>query len=257
MRRNLLKERLRSGKVLVGANLTFPSPAVVEFCGYLGFDWIFIDGEHGGVGVETCYSLVTAADAVGLASVVRVPGNDASVILAYAETGAHALIAPHVASLGDAERFVRYASYKPLGNRGFFSASRAANYGLTQTAKQWAEDTDSKPVTIAMIEDVEALEALTAMASVPGLDAFFIGPADLAMSMGVPVGATDPKVLAQVRNAAEHLMRLGKVVGTTFVDVEGGRQAARIGMRLLAISVGGMLAAGARPIVHGVRAADE
>jgi 2-keto-3-deoxy-L-rhamnonate aldolase RhmA len=255
MRRNLLREKLRAGTVLIGANLTFPSPAVVEFCGHLGFDWIFIDGEHGGVGVETCYSLVTAADAVGLASVVRVPSNDASSVLSYAETGAHALIAPHIVSASDAERLVRYTNYRPAGARGFFSTSRAANYGLTQTAREWAEDNASKPLTIAMIEDVEALDALTAMTTVPGLDAFFIGPADLAMSMGVPGGATDPEVQARVRGAAQHLKQLGKLVGTTFI--EGGQEAARNGVRLLAISVGGILAAGARPIVQAMRAIAE
>ncbi len=256
MRTNLLRERLMTGQVLIGANLTFPSPALVEFCGHVGFDWIFIDGEHGGVGVETCYSLVTAADAVGLASVVRVPVNEASTILSYAETGAHGLIAPHIISRDDAERLVRYASYRPNGSRGFFSASRAANYGLTQTAKEWAENTDSKPMKIAMIEDVEALDALTEIANVPGLDALFIGPADLAMSMGVPGGATNPAVQARVHRAAQDLTQLGKVVGTTFVDAESGRQAAQVGIRLLAISVGGILASGARGLIESMRTGD-
>ena len=256
MRRNLLREQLKSDRLLIGANLSFPSPALVEFCGHLGFDWVFIDAEHGGVGVETCYSLVTAADAVGLASVVRVPTNEASPILSYAETGAHGLIAPHIVSKSDAERLVRSANYRPRGNRGLFSGSRAANYGLTQTPKEWAEDTDSQPVTIAMIEDVEALDALTEIANVPGVGAFFIGPADLAMSMGVPGGARDPRVQARVRGAAEHLTLDGKVVGTTFSDVDSGKEAARLGVRMLAISVGGILAVGARGVIEAIRAND-
>jgi 4-hydroxy-2-oxoheptanedioate aldolase len=257
MRRNLLREQLESERVLIGANPSFPSPEVVEFCGHVGFDWIFIDAEHGGVGVETCYSLVRAADAVGLASVVRVPINAPSPILSYAETGAHGLIVPHVKSAEDAEQLVRSARYWPRGNRGFFPLSRAANFGVTQTAKEWAEARESQPVTIAMIEDVEALEALSEIMHVEGIDAFFIGPADLAMSMGIPGGANDPRLQATVREAVQQLRLGGKTVGTTFVDATAGRLAADLGIRLLSTSVSGILAGAARGVLAAMREGQE
>ena len=209
------------------------------------------------MGVETCYSLVRAADAAGLASVVRVPINAPSPILSYAETGAHGLIVPHVRCVEDAEQLVRSARYMPRGNRGFFPSSRAANFGLTQTASEWAEADESQPVTIAMIEDVEAVDALSEIMEVEGVDAFFIGPADLAMSMGIQSGATDSRVQASVRAVVQQLRLGDKTVGTTFSDAATGRQAAELGARLLSTSVGGILAGAAKGVLAAMRAVKE
>lgn len=255
MRRNLLRERLATGEALIGVIPPFRSPEAVEFCGLLGFDWILLDGEHGGVGVETCYSLITAADAVGLASVIRVPVNDPAIILAYAETGANGILAPHILSADAATRLVHAVRYWPDGNRGAMSGSRAANYGLSQTSPEYFGAVANQAIPIAMIEDRQALDHLTEITSVSGLDVFFIGPGDLAMSMGMPGQSQDPIVQAEVAKAIRFLSGAGKTVGTLVTSAPAAQGFIANGARLLTVSLGTFIVPSAREFLSAVRQA--
>jgi 4-hydroxy-2-oxoheptanedioate aldolase len=253
IRRNLLRERLATSIPLMGAYLSFPYPAVVEFCGLAGFDWVFIDAEHSSIGVETCASLVRAADAVGVASVVRVPTNEPSVILPYAETGVNGLIVPHVKSVEDAENLVQAVRYWPRGSRGFSSTSRAANYGITATPAEYLGAVDRQTVPIALIEDQDALPVLDDIAAVADLDVFVIGPGDLSMSMGLPGGAADPRVQDRIGDATAKLLRHGKTVGTTVSSPDSAKHAVSMGMRMLVASVGSLLSTASRQFLEDVR----
>src|SRR5438552_129787 len=112
---NRLRQLLAEDRPLLGTFVNFPDPALVEFSGMAGFDWVMLDGEHEGTGIERCYELVRAANTVGLASVVRVPANRAEIVLAYAETGVDAILCPHVDSRSTAEAFVQSLHYWPRG----------------------------------------------------------------------------------------------------------------------------------------------
>ena len=250
---NLLRERLAAGGVLAGVAPPFVTPEVVEYFGLLGFDWILIDGEHGPVGIESAYSLVRAADAVGIATVVRAPANEPWLVLGYAESGADAVLVPHVVDPVGAEQLVRSIRYAPDGNRGAMSGSRAANYGVTQTAPEYFAATDGHALPMAMIEDVEALDALESIAAVPGLDAFFVGPGDLAMSMGIPGGAAHPSVVAEVHRAAMTLSGTGKVVATIAASPEAAAAAAAAGVRMPCFAVGGIIAGAMRELIAATR----
>ena len=253
MRRNLLRERLDGSDVLVGIVLPFRAPDAVEFCRHLGFDWILIDGEHGGVGVETSYTLVTAADAVELASVVRVPANDPAVILGYAETGANAILAPHIQSAAAGAQLVQAVRYAPEGSRGAMSGSRAANYGLTQTSAEYFAAVDRQAIPIGMIEDKQALDDLEEIVRVRGLDHFFIGPGDLAMSLGLPGMAFDPRVQDEVSRAVKVISGAGKTVGTLVNNIKAAERSIADGARMLTISLGGLVSPAAQEFLKGVR----
>jgi 2-keto-3-deoxy-L-rhamnonate aldolase RhmA len=237
----------------VGVVSPFVGPDVVEFFGLLGFEWILLDGEHGPIGVETCYSVVRAADTVGLATVVRVPANEPWLILTYAESGADAILVPHVVDGAAAERLVRAARYAPAGARGAMSGSRAANYGLTQTAAEYFAAAERHALPIAMIEDVEALENLDEIAAVEGLDTFLIGPGDLAMSMGHPGGISDPTVRAEVHRAATTLARAGKTVATVVADADSAALAIGAGVRMICVSAGPLIARAGRELLTTIR----
>ena len=256
MRQNLLRERIKRGGVLVGVAPPFVSPEAVEFFGLLGFDWILLDGEHGPIGVETCYSLIRAADAVGLATVVRVPANEPWLILSYAESGADAILVPHVVGAAAAEQLVRALRYAPDGNRGSMSASRAANYGVTQRPAEYFAAVERHALPMAMIEDVEALENLDEIARVPGLDAFLIGPGDLAMSMGYPGGFDNPLVRDEVHRAASLLIAASKTVATVVADADSARRAIEAGVRLVTVSAGAVIARCTRETVEAIRQVD-
>ncbi|MCI0344925.1 MAG: aldolase/citrate lyase family protein, partial [Chloroflexi bacterium] len=137
MRTNTLKARLRAGERVVGALLTIHNAELVELFGHLGYDFVFIDGQHGGVSVEAARQLMRAAELTGMTSLVRVPRNDPSVILELLDAGAGGIIVPDVNSRADAEAAVRSIKYPPLGNRGAMAASRASYYGTAQSAGEY------------------------------------------------------------------------------------------------------------------------
>src|SRR5437867_3561051 len=104
---------MADGRVAVGAWQTFPSAELVELCGRVGFDFVFLDGEHGGIGPRECLDLVRAADAAGIDSIVRVPRNEAAAILGYLESGVTGIVVPHIKSTEDANRAVEAIKYPP------------------------------------------------------------------------------------------------------------------------------------------------
>jgi 4-hydroxy-2-oxoheptanedioate aldolase len=254
LRTNLLRERINRGGVLIGVAPPFVSPDAVEFFGLLGFDWILLDGEHGPIGVESCYALIRAADAVGLATVVRVPANEPWLVLTYAESGADAILVPHIADAEAAEQLVQAIRYAPSGKRGSMSASRAANYGLTQTASDYFAASDCHALPMAMIEDVEALENLDKIAQVDGLETFLIGPGDLAMSMGYPGGFDNATVRAEVHQAATRLSQAGKTVATVVADAASATGAIDAGVRLIILSAGAIITRATREAIATIRA---
>ena len=224
MRASLLHERINRGGVLIGVAPPFVSADVVEFFGLLGFDWILLDGEHGPVGVESCHSLIRAADAVGLATVVRIPANEPWLVLTYAESGADAILVPHIADAAAAEHLAQAIRYAPSGRRGSMSGSRAANYGLTQTASDYFVASDHHALPIAMIED-----------------------------MGYPGGFDNPTVRAEVHDAATRLSQARKTVATVVTDTASAAAAIDAGVRLITLSAGGIITRSAREAIATIR----
>lgn len=255
MRVNKLRVLLAQNRPLFGAFLGFPSQRLVEFCGLVGFDWVLIDGEHEGIGVETCYQMVTAADAVGLASVVRVPINRADVLLGYADTGVDSIIAPHVATAQQAADLVTGVRFPPAGSRGMAGSSRAANYGLTQPASEYFAAVAEHPMPAALLEDAEAYAELDAIASTDGLEVFCLGAGDLAASLGLPGQSGHPKVQELVREAAARLNGMGKVVNASVPGAEGIAGALAMGARMIAVSNIALLSRSAREFLDVARRA--
>lgn len=253
LRTNRLRELLGENHPLFGAMLGFPSPRLVEFCGLVGFDWVLLDGEHEGVGVETCSQLVTAADAVGIATVVRVPVNRPDVLLGYADTGANAIIAPHITSAQQAAELVAGLRFPPLGSRGAAASSRAANYGLTQTAEQYFAAVEAHPIPAALIEDASAYADLDAIADTEGLEIYCLGAGDLAGSLGFPGQSAHPKVQELVAGAARKLTALGRVVNMSVADATGTRRALELGATMIVVSNISLLTRAAREFLDAAR----
>jgi 2-keto-3-deoxy-L-rhamnonate aldolase RhmA len=252
--RNRFRERLARPEPMVGAYLSFPSPDVVEFLGHVGFDWVFFDGEHGGIGVETAYTLVRAADAVELPTMLRVPVNDPTQVLLYAETGVDAIMVPHVQDARDAERFVRALRYWPDGHRGAMASSRAANFGLTQSPREYFSDPDGQPLAVALLEDQNGCENASAIAKTPGLDIHFLGPGDLAMSIGLPAQTDHPDVQDLLWSTCGTLVGLQCTVGTLVANPDAARKAFDAGMRMVVVSAGLLLSTQARSFLAEARA---
>jgi 2-keto-3-deoxy-L-rhamnonate aldolase RhmA len=253
VRTNTLKAKLRAGQRVVGVLVTLPSPELVELFGHLGYDFAFLDGQHGGITVETARGLIRAAELTGMTPVVRVPRNDPSVILEYLDVGAGGIIVPNVASRADCEAAVRAVKYAPDGARGSFSASRAAFYGVGQTPAEYYRRANAETMFLPLIEDREALGVLPEIVSVPGVDVVLIGPADLALSMGAPGGWSDPRVQAEVDRIAAAARAAGRPAMCVALTPEDGRRLIDRGFQALLVASGSLIAGAARNFLEALR----
>jgi 2-keto-3-deoxy-L-rhamnonate aldolase RhmA len=250
---NKLRQRLESQEVVVGAAVPFFTPELVEWCGLAGFDWVFLDAEHGPLGVETCYSMVRAADAVDMASIVRVPSNDPATILSYAESRVDGVMVPHVKRATDAEALVDSLRYPPHGSRGALSTSRAAGYGLTQAPAEYFNDERRHAMALPLIEDEAAVPHAGAIADVTGIEAIFIGPGDLAMSMGYPGQPAHPDVTRLIDATVTSTAPLGVALGTTAANAEAALEVVERGFRIVLVSIGALMASATRELLTSLR----
>jgi 4-hydroxy-2-oxoheptanedioate aldolase len=175
-----LPEMLRSGRPVRGLFNGLPSPAIVEMCGYAGFDFIIVDNEHGSADLGVTEHMLRAARASGIATVVRCFEHDLPRIL---DMGAGAVQVPMVQTVEQAKRLAGMTRYPPQGNRGSAFSTRAAGYGAFGGAGHTQRSNDGIAF-IPMIETPQAIAAAADIAAVDGVDAVFIGPNDLAHAMG-------------------------------------------------------------------------
>jgi staphyloferrin B biosynthesis citrate synthase len=193
------RERLRSRELLLGTFLKTPSPHATEIIGTLGFDFVVVDQEHAPFDRVSTDLILLAAKAARIAALVRVPDDRPSGILAALDDGAAGVIVPHVSSAAHARRIVSAARYHG-GKRGFSNSARAGRYGALDMRDHIAVN-DAATTVIAMIEDPEAVDAAAEIASVEGLDAFFLGRADLTVGLRA-ASTSDAPVRAAVERVA-------------------------------------------------------
>jgi 4-hydroxy-2-oxoheptanedioate aldolase len=183
MRENRVKRRLQAGEAVIGCFLPYPSPELAEICGYLGFDFVLLDAEHGRITEETAYHMVLAAEVAGTVPIVRVPLNHRQVILRYLDLGAAGVMVPQVNTPEEAVAAAEACRYYPQGRRGV-AGVRAANFGLTMPLHEYVQQANQETLVIVQIEHIAVVERLEEYLAIPGIDVLFVGPNDLAQSMG-------------------------------------------------------------------------
>lgn len=253
MRVNQLKKALDDGDSIIAVGPGFSSPELVEFLGHLKFDCIFIDAEHGPVGLKEAQEMVRAADVVDIPTLIRVPQNDPAAILGYLETGTGSILVPHVNHAAAAQAAVRATKYPPLGIRGAHSGTRAANYGTTQTSAEYFACADQETLVSVMIEEVAAIKNIDEILQVEGQDLFMLGPGDLSMSMGFPGQPYHPEVQENVDLALKKILAVGKSAGTVAGNGEQAHQLIERGFQFVLVSATGLLASAARQFLTEAR----
>ncbi len=218
MRENTLKQKLYAGKPAFGAMCTFPSPPVIEMLGYLGFDWVLLDNEHGSITVDSAESCIAAAESSGTAPIVRPVGITAEWITPFLDRGAWGVQVPHINTADEARAVVDAVKYGPEGHRGLFSGGRPAGYGLQGSTADYVEEANRQTLVCIMIEEVEAIENLPEMVKVPGIDVYFIGAGDLSQSMGYPGQMTHPEVQSMVERGVKTITEAGRIAGCSCPD---------------------------------------
>ncbi len=194
------RRRLRANEKLLGLILTLPSPEVAEIAASAGFDWLFLDMEHGLFDVAGVQHAVQAV-AGRCACVARLPSHDGVWIKKVLDIGLDGIILPQVNSGEEATNIVRLAKYPPMGQRST-GIGRAHGYGTT-FAEYVATANDTTAI-IAQIEHIDAVRNIDYILNVPGIDAAFVGPFDLSASLNLTgqIGSTEVQAaITRVRNA--------------------------------------------------------
>ena len=204
-------ELARQKRMLAGMWVCSGSPLIAELCAGSGLDWLLIDAEHSPNGLESILAQLQAVHGYPILPVVRPPVLDPVVIKQYLDLGAQTLLIPMVDTVELAELAVRSTRYPPEGIRGVGSAlARASRWNRSGQYLTTAGDRIS---VIAQIESAEAVANIERIAAVDGLAGVFIGPSDLAASMGYLGQQDHPQVIAAVEYCLAAAVRLGVPAG--------------------------------------------
>jgi 2-keto-3-deoxy-L-rhamnonate aldolase RhmA len=246
-----LGERVRkqaaSGWALGTFVIELPSPSTLTAIAVAGFDFVVLDMEHSALDCAGLDVLIAAAQAAGLPALVRPGGEDAGLIGKVLDIGAHGIMAPHVDTPARARAVVEQARFPPRGRRGFSPLTRY------DALREPLRELDDATYVIVQIEGREALQRVDEIAAVPGIDAVFVGPYDLALSLGVPPGS--PRVRRAAMDIAAAVPR-GVALGLYLDDpAQCGEWAAqRFALQCVSFD-GRMLANAARAVVEEARSA--
>jgi 4-hydroxy-2-oxoheptanedioate aldolase len=210
MRENAVKQRMRRGEAVRGVWLALPSVETARLAARMPADWLVVDVEHGPMGAETMTRMVAAiADARGPAPFVRLASHGVENVKRALDAGAWGVIAPMINTRADAEAFAAAAKFPPLGQRSFGSAW--AGLGFDVSMQEYLRIANDQTVAMVQIENRAALEHLDEIFSVPGIDGVFVGPVDLAVSLGLDPDpeSRDP----EFRRAVEEILSAAKAAG--------------------------------------------
>lgn len=196
-----LKTRLQAGEHLVGALVRMPCEEVVEMLAVAGMDFLIVDSEHGPADTAALRGHIALAQVHDVPVLVRPGEREPATVLRALDQGAQGIVAPHIDSAQDARDLVGAAHYPPVGHRGFATYPRAGRFGTVSADDH--RTAASETLVIAMLESPAAAIRAAEILSVPGIDGYLIGVADLAASRGAADPPFADSVAAIHRGAAE------------------------------------------------------
>ncbi|MEX5297375.1 aldolase/citrate lyase family protein [Kocuria sp. CPCC 205292] len=201
----------RGGRPAAGMFVSSGDPTATEICASAGLDYLLLDAEHSPLGLETVQSQLRAMAGYPVVPVVRVPALDTVLVKQFLDLGAQSLVIPMVDSAEDAEAAVRAMHYPPRGVRGVGSAlARSARWNRIPDYLDRAADLVT---LVVQVESAAAVENARQIAAVDGIDGIFIGPSDLAASMGLLGRQGHPDVVLAVKDVIAAVQQAGKFVG--------------------------------------------
>lgn len=230
--KNALKAALAAKTVQHGIWMSLVSPIAAEALAGVGFDWLLIDGEHGPNDIPT---ILSQLQAIGprTSVVVRPPVGEVRLVKQLLDLGVQTILVPMIESADHAALMVKAMHYPPKGIRGVgASAARASDYGRISDYIASAND---QTCLILQIESRAGLVALPEVLKLDGVDAVFIGPADLAADMGYPGNAGAPEVQATIDATLTAIMAAGKAAGILTFDVQAAQRYQAMGVTFLGV----------------------
>ena len=207
---NRFKQRLKAGEKLVGLWSQFGNGAATEIVVDAGFDWILIDTEHAPLDLAVVTDQLRIIQPSASSAIVRPAWNDAVLFKRILDAGAQTLLVPYVESAQEARYAVNAARYPPRGRRGVATTHRANRYG--RVSEYYARATDETCVVV-QLETTQAVALLEEIADVDGVDGVFIGPSDLAASMGYIGQPAHPEPRKLIADACKRAKGAGIPIG--------------------------------------------
>ncbi|MGO0061876.1 HpcH/HpaI aldolase family protein [Brevibacillus fluminis] len=234
MMTNAVKEKLKKGEPAVGALVGMYASDLVEMIGYAGFDFVLIDNEHGAFSQREIEQMIRAAELAAIVPIVRV-SYDPSDIQKALDLGAKGIQVPMVNTREEAEQVVKRAKFPPIGQRGAAFITRSARFGK-DGGKPYLDAADEQTLIIVHIETPEAVANFTEIVSVPGVDAAFIGPTDLSISLGYKeAGAAHPEFQQVMQRLYDTARELNVPLGNIATSAAGVRDELGRGTSLVAV----------------------
>jgi 2-keto-3-deoxy-L-rhamnonate aldolase RhmA len=210
---NAAKARLRKGELAVGIGIRLVRNVdIIKVMKAAGYDWLFIDLEHGAMSIETACEISVAAQDSGIAPIVRVPHSELTMATRVLDGGALGIVIPHVDTAEEAKEIADKLRYPPRGHRSVGGGQAQFDYAPMPLAEMTKQSDENTLITV-MIETPRAVENAEAIAAVPGIDCLLVGSSDLSMEMGVPGDNGNPKIQAAVDRVIAACRKHGKWPG--------------------------------------------
>ena len=203
MKSNKTKQQLAQGQTVYGCMMQqYRSTEIPKLFAAVGFDFIFIDTEHGGFDLETVQDLIRTSNLCGITPLVRVTELLYSLVARLLDVGAQGIILPRVEDPKVLEEAIGWMKFPPLGTRGFGIAAPLIDYEQ-QSFPKIIEHFNANTMAVVQFESQTAIDRSDELLSVPGIDVALVGPADLSISLGLPGEFEHPKVIETITKFME------------------------------------------------------
>ncbi|MCP5265312.1 MAG: 4-hydroxy-2-oxoheptanedioate aldolase [Burkholderiaceae bacterium] len=243
---NHFKHAIAAGRQQIGLWCTLPGTYAIEAVAGAGFDWLLLDTEHSPADPLTVLPQLQTIAAYPSSAVVRPASNDTVLIKRLLDLGAQTLLIPYVQNRDEAEQAVAAVRYPPAGVRGVSGLTRATRFGRVPG---YAQRANEEICLLLQVETGEALARLEEIVSVDGVDGVFIGPADLAASMGHAGNPGHPEVVAAVEDGIRRIRKAGKPAGVLTPDNAFAKRFIEAGTVFTAVGIdAGLLARGSEAL---------
>jgi len=229
-----LRKRVLAGESVYGTMIRQArDPGAPVIFAATGYDFVYIDMEHGTYNMETVGDLIRGTKSAGIAPVIRIPHLETFFISRVLDAGAEGIMVPMTSTRAQAETIVRYSKYTPLGQRGFGSQTGQTDYKPLK-AIEFMKEANEHTLIIAQIETKEAIDNIDAILSVEGIDVGVVGPNDLSVSLGTPENMGSETMNQAIERVVEAAKKKGKASGIHIGNIEAVKKWRAKGMTFLA-----------------------
>ncbi len=236
IKENRVKKALRSGGVVLGTMVSHVrTPSIAVMLKAAGFDFLFIDSEHGAFNMETIQDIALVAREADIVPILRVPGLHDDHLFRPLDAGVMGLLCPHVETGDQARHIVRATKYSPLGERGMSLRNVHAGF-LRGKGDEITRRLNEETLLAVQVETAKGVEHIDDIVAVEGIDAVYVGPNDLSQTVGVPGQIHHPEVTSRIERVIAACNRAGVAPGLHTYDVESAQGWITKGVRFLGYS---------------------